>query len=96
MEAPWYFVMLPESILFDQNFQLLLSKKRDRFAKVNVKVINEDGCEAEWATALLPHSKIFFKDKKISRLFIPLKKEIRKKLELSSLEQIEVDFIFVL
>jgi uncharacterized membrane protein (UPF0127 family) len=88
--------MLPESILFDDSFNFLFKNKKDRFAKIKVKVANEDKSKAEWVTALLPHSKTTFKDKKISRLFIPLKKEIRKKLGLSHGEKIEVDFTFVL
>ena len=98
--ASWYFVMLPEKILTEKLFRKEMKEKVTRFARVMVTVTTEDKESISWETALLPHSSFMYSEKetekkiKMSRLFIPIKKAIRKKLELDAGEILHVSFRF--
>lgn len=100
MPANWYFVMLPEKILTEKLFRKKMKEKATRFARVMVNVTTEDKESISWETALLPHSSFMYSEKetekkiKMSRLFIPIKKAIRKKLGLDVGEMLHVSFHF--
>ena len=77
-----------------------MKEKITRFARIMVTIKTEDGHMMTRETALLPHSSFTYADvatKKViktSRLFIPIKKTVRKKLELDVGEIVQISFSF--
>jgi hypothetical protein len=95
----WLFLMLPDDILCDPKFQDKLKERASKFQKVSITVENSTNQKYIWETSLLPHDKLIYfvedtkgvrKKVKISRLFIPLRKEVRKNITLEIGDMVNV------
>jgi hypothetical protein len=100
MTGGWFFVMLPDELVISKDIQVKVQNRKDRFAKIEAEVIFE-GIKVKWNSALLPHSKLIKIDPKTkkkmetSRLFIAIKKDVRKKIDVDIGDEVELNFSFV-